>query len=115
VTVSLEPDELEIRRFVGLMFQHAIPGSWVAQRLFEDGSHRPYRPNSWKWVQIKSAGLDNIVARALEMSLLAASAAVAVVFACPVCTFKTPDRAKDSNVADGLVVSVECDERPLAG
>jgi hypothetical protein len=111
---SPDPDECEVTRFAGAIFRYATPGTYVLQRLFEEGSHRPYRPNTWKAVPIEDSGLGNIIESACELIRIAASADRPALFAAPLCTFSTPANAKETNVHDGLVISVELDERPLA-
>jgi hypothetical protein len=109
-----DPDEDDVARFVGLMFPRATPGGWVLQRLFEEGTHRTYCPNAWRAVRREENGLGDIVENACELIRIAATADRPVLFASPVCTFQTPDNAKESNIADAPVLAVEIDAQPRA-
>ncbi len=106
----LAADRGEIARLVAALFRHASPGGLVSLRAFpdDDNSDEPWRPDLWRW--LRPAG--DIVGAAVTLATGCANAAEAVVFCPPIATFRDRSSAAAENVAEGLVLSVEVDDRP---
>jgi hypothetical protein len=109
------PDRDQIAAFVTALFKHADPGGFVSLRMYLDGKSETWQRNFWRHPQITGNGLNHIVDDAFALAALAAAASVAVVFAPGLATFATDQSAAERDVANGLVLAVELDERPLAG
>jgi hypothetical protein len=108
--VAIDPTQIE--QFVHALFRYADPGGYVLLRAFLDNADGAWRRDLWASPVIEEAGLDNIVIAAVKLADAAARASVPVVFAPPIATFKTPESAAEDNVDNGLVLTVEADERP---
>ena len=107
-----KPDREQLLVFVPTIFGKATPGGVVPLRAYLEGpDRRPHRPELWSWCRI-GPNLGALANAAGDHAWVAAMADESVVFACPPCTFKTHDKASESNVAEGLTISVECDEHP---
>jgi hypothetical protein len=106
----LEPDREQIAAFVTL-FKHASTGSWVSLRAFpDDDDTKPFRI-----APIKLNGdLDALIDAACADARRAANAKRKVVFCPPVATFTNDKRAREEDLHDGLVLSVELDRSPQA-
>ena len=105
----LEPDREQIEMFVEAIFRHAARQGFVAVRsFFEDNDSRPAR--------LSSAGLTAdlrfLIDVAEDDARRAAQHPRPVVFAPPLATFADKDRARESDIVEGLALSVECDQRP---
>src|SRR5262249_2043969 len=61
-----------------------------------------------------NGSLDVIVAWAYQIAQLAAHAHEKVVFCPPIATFTNSRHAREQDLAEGLVLSVECDKHPQA-
>src|SRR5271170_6536225 len=110
---ALQPDRDQIARFVNAMFRHADEGSYVNLRGF-DHENRGYKPREWKSVQLNGARLGPLVDAAADLARLFANAPVPTVFSPPVATFRDGRGAGEDNLANGLVLSADCDQRPNA-
>ncbi len=106
---KLHPDIDQLRQYIECIFKHALPGNIVSLRAFPQTESR-------KALFIRSfeveEGLNDIIMGAFHNAREAAK--LDAVFPPPVATFQTIKNAKVSNLAEGLVISVECDARPQA-
>jgi len=105
---ALIPDDAEMRRFLSALFRYAEPGTYVSLRAF-DQQDRGRPPVHIEGVPIGDS-LDAIVARAAAVAGRAASMADPAVFAPPVATFHSSQRARTADLANGLTLAVEMDE-----
>jgi len=109
----LEPDRDQIEIFFDALFRHATPGAFLSLRsFFEDrGVGKPFFI-----IPAKLNGdfklLCTLTANAARH---AANAADKIVFAPPICAFHNGRGATEADIAEGLVLSVECDSHPQRG
>jgi len=109
----LEPDRDQIEIFLDALFRYATPGAFLSLRsFFEDrGETRPFHINAIK-LNGNFAFLCDVVTDAAHR---AANAADKIVFAPPIATFHNGRGATEADIAEGLVLSVECDMSPQRG
>jgi len=107
-TGPLRADAKEIARFFDALFRHADEGSNVSLRAFYDDAKEVYGIRAHRLTSDPSA----IVAAATDFATKAAQAARPVVFAPPIATFSNGRGASEGDLANGLVLSVECDKCP---
>jgi hypothetical protein len=108
---ALQPDGDQLGRFVRSVFRHATPGTIVSLRAFPPEAGK--RPIFIRPFEVESDSLDGIVTGAFFGARDAAKE-VGAVFAPPVASFKDHRSASAANLAEGLAISVECDERAQA-
>lgn len=101
-------DRAEIASFIGALFRHADEGTYISLRGF-DQTRRDVPPFLIEGVKINGS-LDTLIDRAEAAATRCANAATPKVFAPPVATFATPDKATTSDLANGIAISVEIDE-----
>ena len=106
--VRLEADRAELARFVDATFRYADEGTHAALRTFAEGSSEVL--DSVR-VRLNGAGLDTLVDHAVRQATKAANTRCPAVFAPPVATF-IGDRARERDLANGLVLTVEADKAP---
>jgi hypothetical protein len=106
---QLEPDRSQIERFFRITLKHADEGTFVSLRSFEHGAGT--KPFAIKAVKI-NGNLGGLVGTAFGMARAAAKARQGVVFAPPIATFTNAEHAAEADLANGTVLSVECDARP---
>ena len=109
-----EPDRGAVRRFVETIFRNATPGTFAALRAFREDIKEPWRPELWSMPAIGS-DLQTLAETAADLAWAAAAAPEKVLFAAPLCTFKTRENAAEKNVAEGLAISLELDDHPERG
>ena len=102
------PDRIQIETFVQALFKHATAGNWVSLRAFLDqgGSSQPFRITPIKL----NGDLDVLIDRAYRDAELAARNHEKVVFCPPIATFNNSKHAREADLAEGLVLSTECDK-----
>jgi len=105
-------DRGELARFIDALFRYADPVSFVSLRTFRDDISEAWRRDLWRIVP--AGDQCALVDAADELATAAANADEKVVFCPPICTFITESGADTANVADGLVLTVECDENAAA-
>ena len=108
-----QADWSEIDRFVGALFRHAEPHTFVSLRAFRDDSDGVALYDHWTTLKIAD-GLGAIASAAWRFATDCANAGNSVVFCPPVCTFDTADKADAASLANGLAISVELDANPAA-
>src|SRR5262245_834223 len=107
-----EPDRRQLETLVRTLFKHATAGNWISLRAFIEG--RADLP-PFRIVPLKLNGsLDVLVDWAYQIAQLAAHAHEKVVFCPPIATFTNSRHAREQDLAEGLVLSVECDKHPQA-
>jgi hypothetical protein len=104
----LEPDRDQLEIFVDAIFRHAAPGGYVAVRSFFEGQDKVCRLSS----AAIAGGLRFLIGVAEDDARRAAQNPKPVCFAPPLATFTNKERAREQDLAEGLTISVECDERP---
>ena len=109
---SLEPDREQLTTFVKALFKYAAPEGYVSLRAFrDDASNKVFRITSIPL----AGGLDSLIDAAEDDARRAANDPNKIVFCPPVATFTNKNHAREEDIAEGLVLSVDCDERPQAG
>jgi hypothetical protein len=109
----LEPDAEDIARFVAALFRRADPDTFVPLRAFAknpDGADEPW-PSWREWIAVPVAA---VLTPALNFARRCANADRPVVFCPPVATFNNRLHARVVDLANGLALSVECDQRAQA-
>jgi hypothetical protein len=106
----LEPDRNQLEIFVDALFRRARMEGFVSLRAFyEDDSAKPFRITP-----ISRAGNFKFLIDAVEdEARRAANDPRRVVFCPPIATFTNRERAREQDIAEGLALSVECDQNPL--
>jgi hypothetical protein len=107
----LEPDRAQLEIFIDALFRYATPGNYVSLRSFHEdrGNSKPFLIDPIKISDSLFAPYNGAESGARR----AANASEKVVFAPPIATFRNPDKATEADIAEGLVLSVECDQHPL--
>ena len=105
---SLEADRAEIEQFVNATFRYADEGTAVCLRNFAEGSDDVLKTVR---VSVVEGELTAIVDNASHLATRAANAIRPAVFAPPVATF-TGSRARERDLGNGLVLTVEADKSP---
>ena len=109
---GLQVDGDQIATFVDTLFRYADDGTFVSLRSFRDDADGVFeRPLP---VEIGAGGLGALVDAAAALAGRCAASATPVVFAAPVATFHTAGSAAEANLANGLVLAVEIDERSVS-
>ena len=104
-----EPDRDQLEIFIEAMFRYASSSGFVSLRAFyEDDATKPFRitPTSL------AGGLRFLIDAAMDDARRAANAPKPVVFAPPIATFASKTGAKETDIVEGLALSVECDTNP---
>jgi hypothetical protein len=107
-SMPLEPDIDQIEIFVDALFRYAREGTFVSLRSFYDDKDEPFIISP---VAIGS-NRSLLNKRAGEIARTCANAERPVVFCPPIVTFKNRKHAREVDLAQGLALSVECDEHP---
>ena len=108
--MSLEPDRDQIEIFVEAIFRRAASQGFVAVRsFFEDDDSKPARLSS---ADLRD-GLRFLIDVAEDDARRAAQHPRPIVFCPPLAVFSNKDRARESDIAQGLALSVELDAHPL--
>jgi hypothetical protein len=107
----LEPDRAQLEIFIESLLRHAAPGNYLSLRSFFEHESRP--------LHIVPAQINGNLAAIADLGERIARQAAnndqAVVFCPPVATFYNARTAEEKDVAEGLVLSVECDTDPQQG
>src|SRR5262245_45521292 len=110
---TLEPDSNQLEIFVEALFRHCSKDGVVSLRSFhqEDSD----KSAGIKPISLKD-GLKALIKAAMKEARRAANAAAAVAFTPPVATFKVEAgwQAREEDLFEGPVLSVELDENPRA-
>jgi hypothetical protein len=117
--LDTEPPKPEVNRglielFIRTTFKHVTAGTYASVRAFYQNPIQGRR-KSFKIVPVKLDGsLDVLIDRACRVAELAANATDKVVLSPPVATFTNNRQAREEDLAEGLVINVECDEHASA-
>ncbi|WP_147155021.1 DNA primase family protein [Reyranella soli] len=106
-------DREQIARFVRRIFKHAAPGTFVSLRAFQQVKGAPPA----KIIAIGLNGensISNLIAEATRLADEMAKLAGGRVFAPPLCTLTNAKQAREADAAQGLVLTVDADQRPKA-
>lgn len=106
--MTLSADREQIAAFISAIFVHADEGTFISLRGF-DQVRRDVPPFLIEGVKVNGS-IDAIIDRAHQAATRCANAPTPKVFAPPVATFHTPDKATTSDLANGVAISVEIDE-----
>ena len=107
----LEPDREQLRIFIETIFRHAGGKGFVSLRAFyEDPNDKRFRITP---TGLSSDSLNFLIEAAEDDARRAAQEPRPMVFCPPLAVFSN-DKARDIDVALGLVISVECDHHPKA-
>lgn len=107
----LEPDRDQIEIFIEALFRYATPGAFLSLRSFYEDRSETFRINAIKL----NGNFAFLCDCAADGARDAANASDKTVFAPPIATFKNGRGAKEEDIAEGLVLSVECDSHPERG
>jgi hypothetical protein len=107
--MTMQPDRDQIELFVDGLFRHASPQGFVSLRAFyEEDSAKAFRINP----TALSGGLKFLIDVAEDDANRAANHPKPVVFCPPIAVFANKDSARERDIAEGLALSVECDQHP---
>ena len=105
----MEPSRDQIEIFVEGLFRHASPQGYVSLRAFhEDGSNKTFRitPTGLE------GGLKFLMDAVEDDARRAANHPKPIVFCPPIAVFTNREHARECDLAEGLALSVECDQQP---
>jgi hypothetical protein len=107
---TLAADADQIGRFVRALFRYASPGTFVSLRAF---THAENKPAGWPFpCVVVGESLNGVIAAATRQATRIANWYTPAVFCPPVCTMASKQQAREVDMAEGLALSVECDQRP---
>jgi RecA-family ATPase len=106
--MTLEPDRDQLEIFIDAIFRRASPQGFVAIRSFFEGQDKVSRLSS----AAMSGGLRFLMDVAEDDARRAAQNPEPVCFAPPLAIFTNKEKAREEDIAEGLTISVECDENP---
>lgn len=100
----------QIRRFAEALFRYADEETFVSLRAFHDNRNAVFH------IQQQQIARDNtaLILAASDLATKSANASEPVVFCPPIATFSNPRSATEKDLANGLALSVECDQAPQA-
>ncbi|MBS7790082.1 DUF3987 domain-containing protein [Roseococcus sp. SDR] len=104
----LAVDSAEIAHFVDALFRYADSGTFVSLRAFRDDVGGVFEISAHSI----NPHLNTLIQAATQAAHRAANAPFPVTFCPPPATFNNPDKADEASLANGLVLSVECDSNP---
>ena len=104
----LEPDRNQIEIFVDAIFRHARTG-FISLRAFYEGENKLFRISP-----VRAGNFKYLCDVAEDDARRAAQYPKTVVFCPPLATFSNKENAREEDLVEGPVLSVECDENPEA-
>jgi hypothetical protein len=105
----MEPSRDQIEIFVEGLFRHASPQGYVSLRAFyEDGSNKTFRITPTGL----AGGLKFLMDAAEDDAARAANHPKPIVFCPPIAVFTNREHARENDLAEGLALSIECDQQP---
>ncbi len=104
----LQADGQEIARFAEALFRYAEEGTVVSLRAFYDCKDGVFAVES----HAITADTGALAEAATRLANRCAAADAPVVFCPPIATFSDARNATEKNLANGLALSVECDQKP---
>ncbi len=118
---ALVADREQIARFVSVLFRYADHGTFVSFRGYGRPPDAPPDAKDDPWwdtlrpcpyAQINGTTESNLIGGATDIATQLANRPGVWVFSPPVCTFTNSKRADERSLANGLALTVECDQRP---
>jgi hypothetical protein len=106
----LEPDADQLEMFVDATLRHGGKG-YVSLRCFPDGDGSG-KPAIIRAVAVDGRDLHALNEQALNVARIAANRLHKTVFAPPIAVFSNPHHAREADLIEGPVISIELDERP---
>jgi hypothetical protein len=107
----LEPDRDQLEQFCEALLRHAGKDGFVSVRAFYEGNaNEKFRISG---TPLKG-GLRFLFDVVEDDARRAAQAPRPAVFCPPLCTFTNKERAREQDICEGLVLTVECDKHPRA-
>jgi putative DNA primase/helicase len=107
--MTRDPDQANVEAFVAALFRRAGGDTFISLRAFDDTKNAP--PLFIEGVKV---GDPELIERVCARVAQAANVATPHVFCTPICTFQTAKGAKATDLAEGLALSAECDEKAEA-
>lgn len=109
MNTPLVVDNEQIRQFAEALLCHADPDCYFSLRSFKDEGNavfeiKPVSVNDW----------EKFLAETTAMATRCANHPNPIVFCPPIATFISADKADEAHLANGLALSVECDQMPYA-
>jgi hypothetical protein len=104
---SLIPDRDALAEFIKVTFLRADPAGIVSLRAFPNHKGKALFAEP---IALNDSRLIDVV---LERARQAAQWPSGAVFCPPICTFKDGKDAKETNIKEGVVLTVECDTAPI--
>jgi predicted transcriptional regulator len=104
----LEPDRDQIEIFVDAIFRRATEGFVSVRGFYEGHKNEVFRISAAKLLADRKFVLEV----AEDDARRAAQNPRPVTFCPPLATFCNKDRAREEDIAEGVTMSVECDEHP---
>jgi hypothetical protein len=106
------PDRDQLNTFIRVVFKHAAADNYVSLRAFYEG--RADRPPRTIAAFKLDGNLDSIIDQAYLLAQHAAEIPEKVVVCPPVATFTSNRHAREADLAEGVVLNVECDKQASA-
>jgi AAA domain len=107
-SAMLEPDRDQIEIFVDCIFRRATEGFVSVRGFFEGHKNEVFRISAAKLLVDRKFVLEV----AEDDARRAAQNPRPVAFCPPLATFCNKDHAREEDIAEGVTISVECDEHP---
>jgi AAA domain/Primase C terminal 2 (PriCT-2) len=105
-----EVDRSQLETFIRTVFKHAT-GGYVSLRTFSD-KDRNKKPTRMTSVKHNGTNLDDLIKQAYYEAIRAAHNPKKAVFCPPTATFTNSKHAREIDLHEGLVLSIECDKCP---
>jgi hypothetical protein len=112
--IPLAPHASDLLSFVDALFRYADVGTFVSWRAFRDDT-KDAPPVFIAGTPVPDErAIAQLAATALAAATDAANHPFPAVFCPPIATFTSETRAREVDLANGLALSIECDEHPGA-
>jgi hypothetical protein len=107
--LALDPDADQLEIFIDALFRHVGRG-YASLRCFPDSGNGG--PAIIRAVKFDGRNLHPLIRDAVEVARIAANARDRMVFAPPIAVFNNTRYAREEDLVEGPVISVECDRHP---
>ena len=111
---ALVVDRAAIESFVHAVFKYADENTFVTLRAFRDDRDGTWRAGDWPVVKLNGDGLSPLIDAAVTFAQQCANAPQPVVFCPPIVTLNSAVKAAEEDIANGVVLTAECDQAPSA-
>jgi len=112
MSAALIADREQLARFYTKIFRYAAPGGHVSLRGFRHRDDKPMFYGGRRSFPCAQIGDPHLIEQVVNVATWMARLAEGVVFCPPVATFTNDEHAREEDIAEGLAISVECDQRP---